>query len=126
MGLSDSGQAYFEVMSNGHCGMNPCMEHYVCIIDLFGRAGQVENMSELVGNMPFHPNSVTWHAVLGACRKWGNVEAGHDAFRHAIEMAGSDEGAYFSMFNIYMDAGMHVDAKCIDESRLRKSSIRHV
>jgi pentatricopeptide repeat protein len=107
---------------------HPGIEHCISALDLLGRAGEIEAMSRMIEDMPFHPNRVAWHAVLGACRKSGDVVSGITAFQHAVEMGGFDDnGAYLSMFNIYADARMHAQARRIDElMRQRKVARRSI
>ncbi|XP_024545533.1 pentatricopeptide repeat-containing protein At4g02750-like [Selaginella moellendorffii] len=49
-------------------GITPILDHYICMVDLLGRAGQVEEAKELIENMPFDADSATWTALLSASR----------------------------------------------------------
>lgn len=46
------------------------------VVDLLGRAGQLEEAKLLIANMPLEPNGATWGSLLGACKTHGNVELG--------------------------------------------------
>lgn len=74
-GFALKGQEYFETMSKDY-GITPIIEHYNCMIDLLGRAGQLGEAVALLENMPFEPDFVTWSSVLGACRNWGHKDLG--------------------------------------------------
>ena len=44
-----------------------------------------------------------WLTMLGACRNWGNVELGKQAFEETMSLDESHVTAYVSMYNIYAD-----------------------
>jgi pentatricopeptide repeat protein len=69
-GLVDYAIEAMVMMMISGCGL-VTREHYNCLVDVLGRAGQVERAIYVVTGMPFHPNLVVWHTVLGACRKYG-------------------------------------------------------
>ncbi|XP_024527553.1 pentatricopeptide repeat-containing protein At2g33680-like [Selaginella moellendorffii] len=48
------------------------IEHYHCMIDMLGRAKQLEEALEMVEAMPFEATMVTWTSLLAACSKWKN------------------------------------------------------
>jgi hypothetical protein len=52
------------------------MEHYGCVVDLLGRAGLLGEGEELIYSMPIEPSAAAWGALLGACRRQGDVELG--------------------------------------------------
>ncbi|KAK1264192.1 Pentatricopeptide repeat-containing protein [Acorus gramineus] len=68
LGLVEQGQRYFDRMVSVY-GISPTVEHYGCIVDMFGRAGMVEAAYRVIKNMPFEPNPVILRSFLGACRK---------------------------------------------------------
>ena len=51
-------------------------------------------------------------ALLGACRKWGNVELARYAFISVVELSSDDKQAtpFVLMLNIYGDSYMYEDA----------------
>ncbi|XP_024522654.1 pentatricopeptide repeat-containing protein At2g13600-like isoform X2 [Selaginella moellendorffii] len=104
-GLVDKGIKLFEKMDVVY-GIRPDVEHYHCMVDLLGRANQLERAVEMVRSMPVEPNTVTWMTVLGACWKWKNVELGRLAFESVVEKDRRELAAYMLMANIYGSAGM--------------------
>ena len=78
----------------------PSLEHYTCIVDLLGRAGQVKEAVMIASMMPVQPGTLMWHSILGACQKWYNMELGKLAFEHAQQLNENDLGAYLCMANI--------------------------
>ncbi|RVW60092.1 Pentatricopeptide repeat-containing protein [Vitis vinifera] len=69
-GMVEEGAKIFETMSNNH-GIVPQLDHYACMVDILGRAGQISEAKELIDKMPMEPDSVVWSALLGSCRKHG-------------------------------------------------------
>ena len=91
--------------------LSPTLEHYNCVIDLFARAGQLDEAIAMLETMPFQPNLVTLSTLLGACQNWSNIDLGRISFEL---MAGLDEknaAACIVMFNIYAEAEMWEEAK---------------
>eukprot|EP00250_Pteridium_aquilinum_P017043 c23424_g2_i3 orf=526-1809(+) len=102
-GLVQKGQAYFEAMSK-EFGMIPAIKHQSCMLDLFGRTGQLNEAVGLVEDMQFQVDNVVWNSMLGACQKWGNLELGIGAFDHAATLEETHAGSFVLMSNIYADA----------------------
>ncbi|KAH7277714.1 hypothetical protein KP509_38G003700 [Ceratopteris richardii] len=102
-GQVDQGQMYLECISSLY-HVTPTHDHYSCMLDLFGRAGHMEEAFAMVENMPFHPRGVVWDTMLGACRKWRNADLGKHAFDHAVMINEKNVAAYICMSNIYASA----------------------
>ncbi|KAI3450871.1 hypothetical protein Pfo_007536 [Paulownia fortunei] len=69
-GLLHKGQELFEKMVNVY-NIKPTMEHYGCLVDLFGRAGKIEEAYQIIVSMPIEPNSVILRSYLSACKHHG-------------------------------------------------------
>ncbi|XP_010271083.1 PREDICTED: pentatricopeptide repeat-containing protein At4g21065-like [Nelumbo nucifera] len=74
-GLIDDGFAYFSCLSDTY-RIEPNVKHYGCMVDLYGRAGRLEEAVEVVGAMPMKADAGIWGALLGACRVHGNTKLG--------------------------------------------------
>ena len=120
-GLLEMGQAYLEVMISIY-KIIPDLDHYTCIIDLFGRAGHLDKAIVVIEEMPFSPSITVWHTMLGACHKWGDILLGRLAFEHAIHLDDQDAAPYICMINIYHVAGRLEDADKIEAMRLEKQA----
>lgn len=118
LGLVDAAQGYFRSMCVDH-NISPTIEHYTCMVDLFGRAGQVDKALDMVKSMPFQADSAVWSSLLSASLKWNNVELGRQAFEFAVSAHSSDAPSYVSMSNIYSAAEMHKHANDIQALRLQ-------
>ena len=82
-GLVNKAPAYFNIMMQ-YYGIHPTQEHYICMVELLGRAGQLDSVVTMIEKTPFRPNLTMWCNVLDACRKWGNVVLGRAVFEHAM------------------------------------------
>ncbi|RCU34972.1 hypothetical protein DVA76_18515, partial [Acinetobacter baumannii] len=51
-GLVDEGKKFFDSMTNEH-HIDPTMEHYACMVDLYSRAGNLEEAVDFIKAMPF-------------------------------------------------------------------------
>jgi pentatricopeptide repeat protein len=112
-GLVCEGQMYFDVMGDVY-GIEPTLEHHACMVDLFARAGHFDKAMDWIGKLDPSDRLQLWMALLGACRKWANVELGRRAFESVLAIDPKLATVYVSMRNIYVDAGMHAEAKEIE------------
>ncbi|RZS24275.1 hypothetical protein BHM03_00057328 [Ensete ventricosum] len=85
LGMVDVGQTMFSRMVN-EFHIEPAIEHYGCMVDLFGRAGLLETAYEFIKNMSIAPNNVILRSFLGACRKSGkSFDIGDDLLKLLLE-----------------------------------------
>ena len=83
----------------------PKLEHYGCMVDLLGRAGQLREAYEVIQSMPMKPDSVIWGALLGACSFHGNIELAEVAAESLFVLEPWNPGNYVILSNIYASAG---------------------
>lgn len=101
-------------------GVPPAIEHYACVIDMLGRAGQLEVAFKLLSNMPIKPNQVVWRTFLGSCRLYGNANLAEIATQQVLELDPEHCGNYVLMSNIYGEAGRYKEVAI-----LRKTMKQH-
>ncbi|KAK8923997.1 Pentatricopeptide repeat-containing protein [Platanthera zijinensis] len=122
-GLVEEGLELFRRMTDEY-GIHPSVEHYGCMVDLYGRAGLLEKAYEFVLEMPIKPNSVIWRTLLGACSIHGNVELAEDVKMRLAELEPDDSGDHVLLSNAYAKAGKWSDVvdvrKSMSERSLRK------
>lgn len=104
VGLVDEAGLFLRAMT--YHDLPPSLGHYTCIIDLLGRAGQLEMVIAIIEHMPFLPNLVIWHVLMGVCRRWGHVELGRHAFEHAVVLDEMEPSTYISVNHIFVHAIM--------------------
>ena len=52
----------------------PALQHYTCMVEMLGRAGEVDEAERLVAGMEARPDRVIFAALLAACRVHGRVD----------------------------------------------------
>ncbi|XP_073001445.1 pentatricopeptide repeat-containing protein At4g19191, mitochondrial-like [Typha latifolia] len=102
-GLLDEGFHYFETMSSQH-GVVPDLDHYSCIVDGLGRAGQLDRAYQFIKDMPVQPDDCIWGALLSSCRLHGHVELAEIAAKNLIELDPQHSGYWVLLSNTYADA----------------------
>lgn len=112
-GLVDHGKMLFNSMLEDH-HIVPRMEHYACMVDLFGRTGHLDEAYELVTTLPFKPSSSLLESLLGACHCHGHAEIGEAVGKLLIKSKPFSSSSYVMLSNIYAAAG-----KWGDNERLR-------
>ncbi|KAK3223610.1 hypothetical protein Dsin_010635 [Dipteronia sinensis] len=111
-GLVDEGRYYFERMES-FFRVSHEIEHYACMVDLFGRWGLVEEAVRLIGGMPMKPDVVVWGALLGACRIHANVEIGKLILKQFLELEPNSSGLYVLLSNLFCESHRWEDVKNI-------------
>ncbi|WKA02585.1 hypothetical protein VitviT2T_020756 [Vitis vinifera] len=103
-GRVEEGLAHFNSMKKIH-DMNPGPEHYACMVDLLGRAGWLDEAKRFIESMPMKPTPSVWGALLGACRKYGNLKMGREAAERLFEMEPYNPGNYVLLANMCTRSG---------------------
>ena len=78
-------KTYFEAMSQKF-GIEPTLEHHTCMVNFLTRAGNFDKAISMIKKMPFSPDLVMWHALIGTCQHWGNIEFGRMAFKEVLRL----------------------------------------
>lgn len=109
LGMVSEAWYYFELMRDGY-GIDPGVEHYGCLVDVLGRAGQLKEVEMLIGAMNVKPDAAMWGCLLSACRIYGDVETGERAGKRVLELEPHESGGYVMLANSYAGVGGHCDA----------------
>jgi pentatricopeptide repeat protein len=120
-GLVDEGRQYFDCMSQDYY-ITPRMEHYVCMVDLLGRAGFLNEAHNFIKNMPLEPGIGVWGALLFACRIHCNIELGEHVAKLLIELDPRNSGTYILLSSIYATAKRWDDVAKV-RSKLKESGL---
>ncbi|KAI3449371.1 hypothetical protein Pfo_006036 [Paulownia fortunei] len=122
-GMVKEGEELFDSMQAKY-GMQAEMEHYSCMVDLYGRAGQLEKAEELIKAMPFEPDVVVWGALLGACGLHSCLELGEAAAYGICKLEQDHPAVYSILSKIYGENGVRNGViqldKMIQKWRARK------
>ncbi|KAE8677147.1 Pentatricopeptide repeat-containing protein [Hibiscus syriacus] len=73
VGKVEEGLKYFELMKNEY-KVALGIEHYISVIDVFGRAGLLNEAVEFIENMPLEPTKDIWQAFRGFAQIHGDID----------------------------------------------------
>ncbi|KAK2994610.1 hypothetical protein RJ640_025664 [Escallonia rubra] len=122
-GNVDQGRKYYKVMTDEY-NIEPNIKHNGCMVDMFGRAGLLNEAFKFVDSMKVEPNAIIWRTLLGACRVHGNVEMGRRANERLLKLRWDASGDYVLLSNIYASEGewdgVERTRKLMDNNRVRK------
>ncbi|KAK1266283.1 Pentatricopeptide repeat-containing protein [Acorus gramineus] len=122
-GLVDEGQRVFADLARVY-GVVPTVRHYACMVDLFGRAGRLQEAEAVVKAMPIRPNEVVIGSLLAACAAHGVIELGERMLRELVEMDPLSTGYNVLMSNALLSVGKRDDAKSLRELFKKDSGLR--
>jgi len=109
-------------------GIEPKMEHYGCMVDLYGRAGQLGEAKKVIDDMPMEPDVGVLGALFGACRIHGDVDLGEAIGWRVIELDPQNSGRYVLLANLLATAGRWEDVarvrRLMDERNVSKEAGR--
>ncbi|KAF2311321.1 hypothetical protein GH714_021728 [Hevea brasiliensis] len=103
-GLVDEGMLFFDRMTQDFA-IAPNIHHYGCVVDLLGRAGELDRAYQVIMSMEVKPDSTIWRTLLGACRIHRHVTLGERVVGHLIELKAQEAGDYVLLLNIYSSVG---------------------
>ncbi|GAB4831878.1 hypothetical protein Ancab_005893 [Ancistrocladus abbreviatus] len=122
-GLVKEAKQYLDTMGSEY-GVEPIIDHYNCMIDVYSRAGKLQAAFDLIKAMPFEPDAMSWKSLLGGCWMHRNLELGEIAAKNVILLDPDDTAGYILMFNLYTRLGKWEEAadirKMMAERNLRK------
>ncbi|WCJ20484.1 Pentatricopeptide repeat-containing protein At5g59600 [Euphorbia peplus] len=103
-GLVQTGKSLFLLMQEKY-KIVPRLEHYACMVDLLGRAGNLSEAYDMIKSMPMKPDLFVWGALLGACRIHGDIELAKIAARNLAELEPENAGNNMLLSNLYAHNG---------------------
>ncbi|KAG7946884.1 hypothetical protein I3843_14G065500 [Carya illinoinensis] len=109
-GLVEEGKMLFESMVKEH-RIYPSVEHYACMVDLLGRANQLDEAAKIIEDMRIEPGPKVWGSLLGSCRIHCNVELAERASRRLFELEPMNAGNYVLLTDVYAEANMWGEVK---------------
>lgn len=80
-GLVTKGKHYFTAMAKF---TYTC--YFVCMVDLLGLSGLLEEAKKLIDEMPSKPTCVIWGALLGACCSHYNTKLAELVMRNLLQL----------------------------------------
>ncbi|CAN6467914.1 unnamed protein product [Victoria cruziana] len=120
-GLVDLGLQIFDGMKKAH-RVTPTVEHYVCMVDLLGRAGFLDRAKSFVESMPMQPDGNVLRALLSACLIHGNFDLGETIGNTLLKLEPEHDGNYVLLSNLYARAARWADVATV-RSRMRMKGV---
>lgn len=114
-GLVRKGNDIFHSMVHDY-GVRPLPEHYACMVDILGRAGQLNEALKFIEKMPVEPGPAIWGTLLGACMIHKDTNLARVASERLFELEPENVGYHVLLSNIYS----------ADRSFLKAASVRQV
>uniref|UniRef100_A0A0A9H8S5 DYW domain-containing protein n=1 Tax=Arundo donax TaxID=35708 RepID=A0A0A9H8S5_ARUDO len=124
-GMVGEGRHYFDYIVRRY-GVEPKMEHYGCMVDLYGRAGLLDEAKKVIDEMPMEPDVGVLGALFGACKIHGEVDLGEAIGWRVIELDPQNSGRYVLLANLLAGAGRWEDVakvrRLMDERDVSKEA----
>lgn len=109
LGLVKDGEELFVLMTE-EVRLSPSMEHYGCMVNLYGKAGLIDEAYKFIfSKMEFKAGPTIWGALLYACYVHGNVNIGEIAAKHMFELEPDGEHNFELLMKIYRNVGRYKD-----------------
>ena len=104
-GFVEEGLLLFKSMQEDYY-LEPTMDHYSAMVDLLGRAGQLDDAWNFIQEMPIKPGISVLGAMLGACKIHKKVELGEKAAQKLFKLDPDEGGYHVLLANIYASNSM--------------------
>ncbi|XP_027367842.1 putative pentatricopeptide repeat-containing protein At3g01580 [Abrus precatorius] len=99
-GLLDRGWLLYNSMIIDY-GIEPDTEHYSCMVDLIGRAGDLDGAYKFITSMPMIPDANVLGSFVGACGLHNKVELAELLAERIFQLNLDDSGHYVLLSNLY-------------------------
>ncbi|KAI6675680.1 hypothetical protein NL676_003586 [Syzygium grande] len=104
-GLVDEGRMLYDTMRHEY-HIEPEIEHCGCMVDMFARAGLLQEAYKFVTNMPVECNAVIWRTLISGCRAYGHFDLGVDLVSRLMDgKTQKDSQDHVASSNIFAEAG---------------------
>ncbi|XP_021740596.1 pentatricopeptide repeat-containing protein At2g33760-like [Chenopodium quinoa] len=123
-GMVSEGGAVFSSMISDY-GVVPGTEHHVCMVDLLGRAGLLNEAYDYTRGLK-RPSPAIWTAMLGACKMHKNFDLAVEAAEKLLAIEPDNPGHYVMLSNVYALAGKMERVEKIRNVMIRKRLKKHV
>ncbi|XP_078429774.1 tetratricopeptide repeat (TPR)-like superfamily protein [Wolffia australiana] len=107
-GLVDQGWEHFKDM--GKHGIEAMAEHHVCMVDMLGRAGEIDEACKFIASLPCTAEPGVWGALLSACKDHDDVQMGRLLAEYLFNCEPWNVGYYVSLSNLYAASEKWSDA----------------
>lgn len=101
-GLVEQGEKFFISMED--YSVLPEINHYACMVDMYGRANQLEKALEFMRKIPIQIDATIWGAFLNACQINNNTSLVNKAEEELLKI-GADTSRCVQLANVYASEG---------------------
>ncbi|XP_074270489.1 pentatricopeptide repeat-containing protein At2g44880-like [Silene latifolia] len=98
-GLVKEGKKWLKDMEK--FGLTPQIEHYGCVIDLFGRIGDLDEAEKVLHSMPYEANEIVISSFLSACVNRKDLFRAERVLNEAVKVNPLNAGNYVLLRNLY-------------------------
>ncbi|KAL8152189.1 hypothetical protein V2J09_009949 [Rumex salicifolius] len=105
-GRLEDGLQFFTMMVQKY-NINPETEHLSCLVDLFGRAGRLEEALEII-EVDGGPSA--WRTLLSASKNYDNHDIAELSAERLVEMNPRDHASYVLLSNLFAGGGKWKEA----------------
>lgn len=113
-GLVEQGENIFISMKEDY-NVLPEIYHYACMVDMYGRANQLEKAVEFMRKIPIQIDATIWGAFLNACQINNNTSLVDEAEEKLLKVESDNGSRYVQLANVYA-----ADGKWVEMGRIRK------
>lgn len=107
-GLVDDGRRFFHEMEHVR-RITPMMVHYGAMVDIFGRAGHLNEAYSFILSMPIKADAIVWRTLLSACNLHDNNDytgLGEEVKHRLLNLEPRRSGNFIMVANKYAEVGM--------------------
>lgn len=103
-GLVADGIRIFTLMVKGY-GIEPEIHHFSCIVDLLGRAGDLDIAERLIKGRGIDIDPSVWWTLFSSCAAHGHLQLGNIIAKFLLETGQDDPALYVLLSNLHANAG---------------------
>ncbi|CAI8618505.1 unnamed protein product [Vicia faba] len=103
-GLVEQGENLFISMQEDY-NLFPEIYHYACMVDMYGRANQLEKAVEFMRKIPIQIDATIWGAFLNACQINNNTSLVNLVEEKLLKVESHDGSRYVQLANVYATEG---------------------
>eukprot|EP00250_Pteridium_aquilinum_P002028 c12237_g2_i2 orf=202-1725(+) len=116
MGLVHEGHLHFTSMRDEY-EVLPTYEHYMCTIDLLGRAGFLSEAEDIINTMPLCPDIVALASLLGHCKTYKRSDLAKLCFNGIIAIDSRSASGFVHMSKLYASEGLKEYSDVLEDFR---------
>ncbi|KAL3626113.1 hypothetical protein CASFOL_029662 [Castilleja foliolosa] len=99
-GLIDEGMRIYNTIVNDY-KIEPTVEMCACMVDMFGRSGDLKRALDFINSMRVKPGPSVWGALLSASAAHENAEMQEVAYKSLVLLDPDNSSNYVSLSNLY-------------------------